>query len=156
MIPHNTNAIDTPNRVRQIVGRLRAAGYRVGPSRKAILQALVDSDSHPAAEEIFDTASITQPRISLATVYKTLEVLRDLGEVLELEFRDDLITSNRYDGKRAFSHPHLVCQDCGSIEDLFVEMLNAELRGAAAEFGFDVERYRMDLYGRCVACQQLN
>ena len=140
-------------RLHEIVERLHAAGRRVGPSRMAVLQALVYSGSHPGAEEIFEAARRLHPSMSRGTVYRTLDALRDAGEVLELGFHDGLMPANRYDGMRAYSHPHLICTGCGAILDLPAGGMERSLMEEAERAGFRMERYRMDLYGRCPACQ---
>ena len=141
-------------RLCEIVSRLHAAGRRVGPSRMAALRALVSSDTHPGAEEIYDAARRQHPSVSRGTVYRTLDALREVGEVLELGFHDSILSANRYDGRRAYSHPHLVCTECRAIIDIAAAGgIERSLMEEAARSGFQVERYRMDLYGRCPACQ---
>jgi Fur family transcriptional regulator, peroxide stress response regulator len=84
-------------RVRELTRRLAERGYRLTPQRLCLLDALVDAVTHPTAEELFARVRETCPTTSRATIYKTLDTLKELGEVLQLEFRDG---SNRYDGVR--------------------------------------------------------
>ena len=151
-------ANDMPKERRERVGeaaaRLRAAGRRVGPSRMAVLQALIFSDAHPGADEIFAEARKTRPSLSRGAVYRTLDALREAGEALELGFHDGLLAANRYDGMRAFPHPHSVCVACGDIRDVDVGGVGERIAEEAERAGFRVERYRMDLYGRCPDCQR--
>src|SRR6476659_3972226 len=102
-------------RIAALTRRLAEQGYRITPQRLAVVGALVDARNHPSAEDLFERVRETCPTTSLATVYTTLDTLKQIGEVLELEFRDG---SNRYDGVRPQSHPHVVCTRCGKIEDL--------------------------------------
>ena len=84
-------------RIAELTRKLAEQGYRITPQRLAVMGALVDAPNHPSAEDLFARVRETCPTTSLATVYKTLDTLKEIGEVLELEFRDG---SNRYDGVR--------------------------------------------------------
>jgi Fur family transcriptional regulator, peroxide stress response regulator len=81
------------SRVNEIVGRLRERGHRLTPQRYAVVRALVEGGEHPSAEQLFHVSN-AYPMMSRATVYKTLDTLKDAGEVLELQFREG---PNRYD-----------------------------------------------------------
>jgi Fur family transcriptional regulator, peroxide stress response regulator len=105
---------------------------------------------HPSAEELFARVRETCPTTSRATVYKTLETLKELGEVLELEFRDG---SNRYDGVRPHSHPHLVCTCCGKIEDLEESALEDLPARVAQVSRYQIRSFRCDFFGLCADCQ---
>src|SRR5437867_6506445 len=109
-------------RIAELTRRLAEQGYRITPQRLAVVGALMAARNHPSAEDLFARVRETCPTTSLATIYKTLDTLEELGEVLELKFRDG---SNRYDGVRPDAHPHLICTRCGRIEDLDLEGLGA-------------------------------
>ena len=142
------------SRLETLVGKLRGAGYRLTPQRQAVLEALVFSERHPGAEELYRQVQVAHPSMSRATVYKTLDMLRELGEVLELEFRDGSNPANRYDGLRPYSHPHLVCTVCGAIEDVLVDPLRGPMEQLLESTGYELDRYRLDLYGRCPQCRE--
>ncbi|MDR3709914.1 MAG: Fur family transcriptional regulator [Capsulimonadaceae bacterium] len=141
----------TQGRVEEMRHKLAESGHRITPQRLCILQALTDSPSHPSAEEIFSEVHRACPTTSLATIYKTLQTLKDMGEVIELEFSDG---SNRYDGLRPKSHPHCVCTKCGVIVDVEVEGLEDLDRRASDLSGFAIDHYRIDFYGLCRKCQE--
>jgi Fur family peroxide stress response transcriptional regulator len=137
-------------RISELTRRLAEQGCRITPQRLAIVRALVEAPNHPSAEDLFARVRETCPTTSLATVYKTLDTLKEMGEVLELEFRDG---SNRYDGVRPEAHPHLVCTRCGKIEDLEV----AELADLPERIGrhsqYRIHSFRCDFFGLCADCQ---
>jgi hypothetical protein len=81
---------------------------------------------------------------------QTLDTLKAIGEVLELEFRDG---SNRYDGVRPQAHPHLVCTRCGKIEDVDLDGISALAAEAAASTGYEIRSHRVDFYGLCAGCR---
>lgn len=132
-----------------MVARLRDHGYRMTPQRLAIVRVLAKSEGHPSAEQIYRSLLLHYPMLSPATVYKTLDTLKQLGEVLELEFRD---SPNRYDGSNPRPHPHLMCTECGALQDLELENLDATIADASKGSGYTDLRHRLDVYGRCPHC----
>ena len=101
-------------------------------------------------EQIYGQVRLEHPMISQATVYRTVETLKEMTEVLELEFSG---TSNRYDGRRAEPHPHLVCRGCGSIQDLELPALVREATEVAEKTGYELLGHRLDFYGLCPRCR---
>lgn len=139
------------NRVTALLQKLADRGCRITPQRLRIVEALVGRDDHPNAEQVFARVRETCPNTSLATIYKTIDLLKAMGEVLELEFSDG---SNRYDGRRPSAHPHAICTRCGRIQDLEVAGLTDIQDQAARASGFRIVTHRMDFYGLCQQCQQ--
>jgi Fur family peroxide stress response transcriptional regulator len=88
---------------------------------------------------------------SLATVYKTVTLLKEMGEVLELGFGDG---GNRYDGNNPHPHPHLVCDNCGEIVDLEVRVLSEIPAQVKEETGYEIVSHRLDFFGICPRCQE--
>ncbi|MGQ9709927.1 MAG: Fur family transcriptional regulator [Anaerolineae bacterium] len=131
-----------------VIRRLREQGYRLTPQRMAIVQAVLESPDHPSVEEIYQQVSAVFPMISLATVYKTLEVLRDIGEVMELPMGG----RTRYDGNLR-PHVHLVCERCHSVIDWSDDAISIPEEAIAAS-GFRPHYYRLEVYGLCPRCQQ--
>jgi Fur family peroxide stress response transcriptional regulator len=131
--------------------KLRELGFRVSPRRLAILKILAESKGHPGAKEIYAALKTDFPTASIATVYKTLAVLKAIGEVLELEFSGDY---NRYDGKRPGPHPHLICVKCKRIVDPELAGLSELTERLASESGYELISHRLDFYGICPECQK--
>jgi Fur family peroxide stress response transcriptional regulator len=134
--------------VADIARRLRARGYRMTPQRIAIVRAVISSRSHPTAEEIHRKISAQFPMISLATVYKTLNILKELGEVTELRVDG----AGHYEGSTT-PHPHLICIRCGKIVDLPSETLTAMPEEALVETEFQAMWYSLQIHGLCPQCQ---
>ena len=135
-------------RLERIVQRLRAQGYRLTPQRMAILRAVIESRSHPTVEKIYQQVSADFPMISLATVYKTLHMLKDMGEVMEL----NVDGRSHYEGDIT-PHPHLICVKCHSIIDLPPEVMPRMSEEALAETGFRILWYEVEIHGLCPQCQ---
>jgi Fur family peroxide stress response transcriptional regulator len=136
-------------RLEHIVRLLWDQGYRLTPQRMAILREVVYSHSHPTAEEMHRQVTAEFPMISLATVYKTLNVIKDLGEVIELKVNG----CSHYDGN-ATAHPHLICVKCHSIADLPPESMAGMPEDALAETEFRAFRHDVKIYGLCPQCQE--
>lgn len=132
-----------------MIASLRKAGYRITPQRLAILKVLAESADHPDVGGMHRKVGRQYPAMSLATVYKTISQLKDLGQVLELEFSG---IANRYDGKKPYAHPHVLCECCGKIVDPEVpntEKFAADLSRAT---GFRIHSTRLDFFGTCPTC----
>lgn len=114
----------------------------------AIVQAVLGSTDHPSAEDIYQQVSAAFPMISLATVYKTLKVLRDLGEVIELPVGGQ----NHYDGNLQ-PHIHLICEKCHTVRDWSEEVTFPVPEEAVAASGFRPSYYHMEVHGLCSYCQ---
>jgi Fur family peroxide stress response transcriptional regulator len=133
------------------MGRFREQNYRLTPQRIALLRLLAESDGHPSASHLFDQIHAQFPTTSAATIYKTLNLLKDLDEVLELGFSDD---DNRYDGNRPYPHPHLICVRCRKIIDPDVSIGQDLVQQVAQETGYQIIGHRLDFYGLCRDCQE--
>lgn len=139
------------DRLGQIVGKLKERGHRITPQRIAILRTLIESTGHPSVEDIFDKVRLSFPTTSLATVYKTISLVKELGEVLELEFSN---VQNRYDGTRPYPHPHLICVKCKKILDPQLNSLEEMTQELISHTGYRILSHRLDFYGLCPVCQK--
>jgi len=141
---------DVEARLNQMLKRLRAQNFRVTPQRLAILTVLAASSGHPTAEMVFEQVRTDFPTTSLATIYKTVSLLKEMGEILELGFADG---SNRYDGSKPFPHPHLICTQCKKIIDPDLSSLRDLTREVMEETCFHIVTHRLDFFGICPECR---
>ena len=141
---------DPETRLNELVGKLKKHGYRFTPQRVAVLRILAVSQGHPSVEQIHDQIKVAFPTTSLATVYKTVTLLKEMGEILELGFADG---SNHYDGNKPYPHPHLICTACGEIRDLEVPALSEMIQQVSQDIGYQIVSHRLDFYGICSRCQ---
>ena len=142
--------MDPQARFEELVNKLREHEYRLTPQRIALLRLLAASDGHPSASQLYDQIKEQFPTTSLATVYKTLNVLKEMDEVLELGFSGD---DNRYDGNKPYPHPHLVCIRCQKILDPEVSLAQNLIQEVAQSSGYQIVGHRLDFYGLCPDCQ---
>lgn len=128
---------------------LREKNIKVTPQRIAVYNMLIGTKQHPDAETIHKALEPTNPTISLATIYKTLDYFKSLGLVQELNVGQG---RSRYDAV-VKSHPHAVCTYCGCVEDLYNEELQNLHERIPSESGFSAEFEQVIFYGKCKDCK---
>jgi Fur family ferric uptake transcriptional regulator len=132
------------------VQALKGMGYRMTPQRMMVVEALHDTDKHVSAEEIYAKVKAKYPYANISTVYRTLELLSELGLVNEVSLGDGCV---RFHPAEKGHHHHLVCQKCHNIIDL-PESALAPLEDILSE----KHRFKADLkhtavFGLCSRCQ---
>lgn len=127
---------------------LRRPHHRTTRQRRAVLAALRATESHPTAEELYRAVRAKEPRVSLATVYRNLRVLVELGHARELPHARG---QSRFDANLA-PHAHITCTSCGQIRDI-ADPLGARFYGQIAKrHGVVVESHHVEFLGLCNAC----
>lgn len=143
---------DPKLRYQTLILKLRKRGCRLTSHRLALAHLIAISDGHPSAAQIYEILRIQFPTISLATIYKTLTLLKDEGEVLEIDLHDEC----RYDGNKPYPHPHLICNQCKRIidgdESQILDKLNQEIQ---EKYKFQIIRHQLIYYGLCEDCQAM-
>jgi Fur family transcriptional regulator, peroxide stress response regulator len=131
-----------------IIGALRKKGYRATSQRIAICRFALDSREHPTAERIYREVKRVHPTVSLATVYKTLQVLKELRLVQDLVFAHG---ETKFDSN-VVPHVNVVCLRCGSVSDAHDPVAREVVARAASKIRFTVTGQRFDIYGFCERC----
>ena len=137
-------------RLLSLIDRLRERGYRITPQRRAVIEVLLNSDDHPSVTVIYERVRDRFPMTRLSTVYKTISLLRDVGEIHELGFSDN---TNRYDAGWTRPHAHIICTRCSQVRDLDIEMGGRLRTEIAQDTGYDIEWERHDFFGICPDCK---
>ena len=130
-----------------LISSLQDKGYKLTPQRREIIRLLSRDMSHPGAIDILRKVRKTVPRISMSTVYYTLDMLNKEGLIQELEFYD---TDNRYD-INVSDHINLVCTTCGKIADFMSDVPSFSKR-VEKQTGFKPASMRFEYYGVCREC----
>ena len=127
-----------------ILSRCEAKGLRITGQRRVIAQVLEDSDDHPDVEELYARASAVDPRISIATVYRTVKLFEEAGIVDKLEFGDGRA---RYEDAERDHHDHLIDMNSGEV----IEFVDAEIEALqekiARKLGYELRGHRLELFG---------
>lgn len=133
-----------------ITDMLRAKGFKVTPQRLAVYRMLAESKEHPSAETIYSHLRETFPTMSLATVYKTVDMLVELGLVQKLNVGED---SFRYDAWTD-EHSHIRCTVCGRVDDLVEIDADGIVEAAKSGTDYRITGQQFYFYGICKKCQQ--
>jgi Fur family ferric uptake transcriptional regulator len=129
---------------------LRRKGYRVTAQRTILLETMAHKGGHLNVQEVFQEARERLPGLNLATVYRTVESLRDAGlidwyspgsEPMQFALRD-----------QDNPHGHLVCRQCGVVSDLDLTLVKAFKQSVNDASGFDIDGSHLTLQGLCKAC----
>ena len=130
--------------------KFRDCGLKSTPQRTAIYQALVQSITHPTAEDLFAQVSPAYPMLSLNTVYYTLGVLRTAGLVQEVNIGHDRA---RFDANLT-PHHHVICQGCQTILDVMDPRLNRLASPSELPKDFHITSYQVAFRGYCSTCRK--
>jgi len=141
---------ETQVRFDELIAALKEHDFRLTPQRVELVRLIASSEGHPSAAQLYDRIKQQFPTISQATVYKTLALLKDLGQVLEIGLRDD----NHYDGNRPQPHPHLICIKCNKIVDAELSLDQEAIRKMEIESGYTILRPQISFYGLCPDCKK--
>ncbi|MNW65237.1 Peroxide operon regulator [compost metagenome] len=108
----------------------------------------MEAMNHPTADDIYRALEPQFPSMSVATVYNNLKMFMEAGMVRELTYGDN---SSRFDANVS-DHYHVICQECGRIEDFSYSSLHEVEQRAEQATGFKIHGLRMELYGICKCC----
>jgi Fur family transcriptional regulator, peroxide stress response regulator len=124
---------------------------RSTPQRRAVLDVLQQADDHPTAAEVLERVCEVLPGVGAATVYRTLGMLVESGQILELRLGQT--TATRYD-RNINHHDHLVCDSCGRVHDVQVQLDRRHvLELLEAQHDFQVTSYDLRVHGICTDCE---
>ncbi|WP_068671951.1 Fur family transcriptional regulator [Oceanobacillus sp. Castelsardo] len=143
------------HRIERIKKQLHSQSYKLTPQREATVRVLLErEEDHLSAEDVYLLVKEKAPEIGLATVYRTLELLSELKIVDKINFGDGV---SRYDlrkeGAKHFHH-HLVCVECGSVEEIENDLLEDVEKIVQRDWGFQVQDHRLTFHGICKQCQK--
>jgi Fur family peroxide stress response transcriptional regulator len=141
---------DPDVRFNQLIAALKECDFRLTPQRVEMVRLIAVSDGHPSASQLYTKIMRQFPTMSRATVYKTLTLLKEMNQVLEIDLRDD----SHYDGNRPQPHPHLICIMCNQIIDGEVSLDQESLRSLEQASGYKILRPQISLYGLCPDCME--
>lgn len=133
---------------------LRNAGLKVTLPRLKILEILESGDArHQSAEDIYKALLNSNEDIGLATVYRVLTQFEAAGLVTRHHFENGMAV---FELNRGDHHDHLVCVECGKVEEFVEPAIEEKQKAIARSRGFDLHDHSMILYGRCADCRARN
>jgi len=129
---------------------LRARGYRLTPQRQLVLEA-VTALGHATPDDVHAEVQRTSSAVNLSTVYRTLELLEELGLVTHTHLGHGPPT---YHLAEKADHLHLVCRDCGRVTEADVSVADDLVAQVSARHGFETDVRHFAIFGRCADCQK--
>ena len=127
-----------------IEARCEAKGLRMTEQRRVIAQVLEAATDHPDVEELYIRASARDPRISIATVYRTVKLFEESGILERLEFGDGRA---RYEDAERDHHDHLIYMHSGEVIEFVDPEIEALQEKIAAKLGYRLKGHKLELYG---------
>jgi Fe2+ or Zn2+ uptake regulation protein len=137
-------------RLEDMAQTLRRAGYRLTQPRLAVLQVLREDNGYLSPAEIHERGRALYPSLGLVTVYRTLEMLDDLGLARRVHGRGNCHGYARAD---SVSGHYLVCRRCGQVTEFPCRGMKGIIETMQQQSGFTVEEHLLELGGLCPACQ---
>lgn len=135
----------------QIIGQLTREGHRLTTPRQAIIKMVAPRQDHFSAQEVWDEVRSRHSGIGRATVFRTLDLLTELGVLNRIHTGDGC---HRYTVCETKHHHHLMCVECGTVIALEAGGIENQIRRMASEAGFDLLTHHLELVGRCSACRE--
>jgi Fur family peroxide stress response transcriptional regulator len=127
---------------------LRSRGYKATPQRIAICRFVLNTRDHPSAQRVYEEVKKIHPTVSLATVYKTLEVLKNLNLIQEINLPQGQARFDSY----MKTHVNLICLQCGDIADLDDTTAIEIIGKVAAAAKFKPKGQIINIFGTCRRC----
>jgi len=133
---------------------LKEKGYKLTPQRKATLKVILNNEGkHMSTEEIYNEVKKECPEIGLATVYRSMLLLEELGILYKHNFEDG---KNRYELNNPDEdhfHHHIICLKCGSVDEVEYDLLEHLEDEIENKYGFKIVNHKLKFYGYCSKCR---
>ena len=124
---------------------------KITKQRRAVLEAFLGSEEHVSAEDLYKIVSAKEPKIGLATVYRTLALLTESGLAAELDFGDG---QKRYERNyEQGHHDHMICTECGKIIEFNHPLIEKFQEEVASRNDFTITSHKLDMFGLCSECR---
>jgi Fur family ferric uptake transcriptional regulator len=133
---------------------IEARGLKHSRQRNVIVEAFFAMGGHVSVDELVARVREQDPRVSVATVYRTMKLLADCGLAVPRRFGDGQTRYEPVTQRHGHGHDHLICTGCGAIIEFESEMVDDAQARVARRHGFEVDQRRLEIYGRCSACRR--
>lgn len=137
---------------KQMNSLLKQGGFKLTPQRRAVLDIIARSHERLTPAAIYEKVHRQHPQIGLVTVYRTLDILTELGLICEVHSGGNC---RSYLLKPDGHHHHLICSDCGSVVDFPHCDLEGLEKKLSKDTGFEIESHLLEFLGRCRSCQSV-
>jgi Fur family ferric uptake transcriptional regulator len=148
-VSEHVHAESAPAAAEDWQSTLRAKGYRLTPQRELVLHA-VERLGHATPDEVLTAVREESQAVNISTVYRTLELLEELGLVRHAHIHDRAPT---YHSTAGPAHVHLVCRSCGSVAEVGSDVVDPLIRTLYEVHGFATDVGHLTIFGVCAACE---
>ncbi|MFC2051309.1 Fur family transcriptional regulator [Chloroflexota bacterium] len=136
---------------RELVAALRWHGHKLTPQRRVVVEVITYNQDHFTPADIYSKVHREHPNIGLITIYRTLEMLTELGLICGLHAGG---TCRSYTTGAIGHHHHLICSNCGTVIDFTSHNLGELEQNLSEESGFRIDGYLLEFVGLCQTCQK--
>lgn len=144
----------SPNEIENLKNNLKEKGYKLTPQRRAIVDVIIRNEgNHLTTEEIYDLVKIECPEIGLATVYRTVQLLEELGVICKLDLNDGCSRYELVHEDEMHQHHHLVCNNCGKVIEVQGDLLEILEQEIQSKYDFQIKNHSVKFYGLCSDCK---
>lgn len=141
-------------RIERIKQQLAAHSYKLTPQREVTVKVLLENEEdHLSAEDVYLLVKEKFPEIGLATVYRTLDLLTDLKIIHKINFGDGVARYDFLHEGADYLHHHLVCIECGSVDEIEENLLDKVEKKVERDFDFKIVDHRLTFHGICYRCK---
>ena len=134
---------------------LKKKGYKLTPQRRSIVDTIIDNEgNHLTAEEIYDKVKKSCPEIGLATVYRTILLLEELGVISRLDLNDGCSRYEIVHSNETHRHHHLICNTCHKVLEVQDDLLEELEASIDKQYKFKILDHSVKFYGLCDECQK--
>lgn len=145
----------SPDEVQKLKSSLKEKGYKLTPQRRAIVDIIIRNEgSHLTTEELYGLVKEECPEIGLATVYRTVQLLEELGVVSKLDLNDGCYRYELVHETESHQHHHLICDSCGKVIEVEGDLLEALEHRIESKYDFKIKNHSLKFYGICSECSR--
>jgi Fur family transcriptional regulator, ferric uptake regulator len=144
----------SPSEIEKLKINLKEKGYKLTPQRRAIVDIIIqNAGSHLTTEELYDLVKTECPEIGLATVYRTVQLLEELGVVSKLDLNDGCYRYELVREDENHQHHHLICSQCGKVIEVQGDLLEVLEHEIESKYDFKIKNHSVKFYGICSECK---
>lgn len=144
----------SPSEIEKLKINLKEKGYKLTPQRRAIVDIIIqNAGSHLTTEELYDLVKMECPEIGLATVYRTVQLLEELGVVSKMDLNDGCYRYELVREDENHQHHHLICSQCGKVIEVQGDLLEVLEHEIESKYDFKIKNHSVKFYGICSECK---
>ncbi|OFI05424.1 ferric uptake regulation protein [Clostridium acetireducens DSM 10703] len=139
--------------IERLRNSLKEKGYKLTPQRRAIVDIIIRNEGkHLTTEELYDLVKKECPEIGLATVYRTLQLLEEIGVVCKLDLHDGCSRYELIHEEENHQHHHLICSNCEKVIEVREDLLENLEKDIEEKYNFKISNHSVKFYGICSEC----